>query len=259
MKQTSNKHHALAYYCLLAFFKLAGMAHAQHPAPMTTLIPLSAGLTLPITLSSGIRAGSTKPGSPITGITTQRIFLDRHTYLNSGAHLDGILVASTTASKNPMQPATLILRFQTLRYNHRQIPVTVNALAIANFTDVDDSKAPANGSTDRGNPNPASWTTRQIGGDEVVRSGWIGEVVNSTTHRVGSADFYGVYADPLPGKPATSAPLAMGPFSTTVHGTYGLNDGTQLHSEAGTITLTAPGKLLLRRDDAMLLQVVSSP
>jgi hypothetical protein len=75
---------------------------------------------------------------------------------------------------------------------------------------------------------------------------------------VGSANYYGVYT--LPVKSATgdgtSFPRAVGVFSTTAAGLYGMDDRTRLVAEGDVITLTRPAKkLLLRNGDNILLEV----
>ena len=115
------------------------------------------------------------------------------------------------------------------------------------------------GGADRGNASEASWTTRQVGGDEVVRSGWVGDVIGSSTLKVGYADYWGVYS--LPVTPSAcdglALPRAIGVFSTTAAGLYGFDEGMELHSEGGTITLTrAGGRVLMRDGDHLLLEVM---
>ncbi|MDQ2832534.1 MAG: hypothetical protein M3Y50_02100 [Acidobacteriota bacterium] len=236
-------------------------APAQKLTPIETLTTLPAGLTLPVRIGHSVRAGSLKPGAPITASTTQRIPLANHTFLPHGAKVTGAILTSQAAEKDKTEPAVLTIRFTSLTYRHQTIPIRTSALAIANFTEVSDTAAPANGSTDRGNPSPASWNTLQVGGDEVSRSGWIGEVVDSTMHRVGSADYFGVYADPPPNATGpASIPRAMGVFSTSAHGLYGFNPGAALTSTSeGQFTITSPGTLTLRNGDNLLLQLLPTP
>lgn len=104
-----------------------------------------------------------------------------------------------------------------LRYQKQTVPVITKAVAIANFTDVDDTFLRTTGGADRGNASEASWTTSQVGGDEVYRSGWVGDVCDDRMRKVGYADYYGVYS--LPTGPTEgdgpALPRAMGVFSTT--------------------------------------------
>lgn len=246
-----------ALLLLSAFLTIPSLAQKSKMTAATTLTTLPMGTTLPVQINHAFCAGSVKPGTTIIAVTTQRIPISPKLYLNGGAHIIGTVITSTHSNKAAAQPATLTIRFTTIRYRHQAIPIATRAIAIANFTDVDDTALPANGSTDRGNPNSASWTTRQIGGDEVSRSGWIGPVVDSTMHTVGFADYFGVYADPPAQSSASPAiPHAIGVFSTTARGLYGFDEGAALSSAYGEITITSPHNLILRNGDNLLLQII---
>ncbi|WP_433965272.1 hypothetical protein [Tunturiibacter gelidiferens] len=174
--------------------------------------------------------------------------------------LRGEVVASEAGDGSSVHPSTLTIRFTQLSYGGKTIPLRTRAVAIANLMVVEDTFLPATGSTDRGNSNPASWTTRQVGGEEVARSGWVGPVVGSGVRTVGSADFYGVYSLPakLEGANGALVPRAMGVFSTTAEGLYGYDQGAQLSSAGGLITITDPkGRAVIRNGDHLLLEVVA--
>jgi hypothetical protein len=118
--------------------------------------------------------------------------------------------------------------------------------------EVEATRLPATEGTDAGVAE-SSWTTRQVGGEGVYRSGGVGDVDNGQLRKVGYADHDGVYS--LPREPPTgdgpSLPRAMGVFSTTAAGLYGFERG-------GTITLSVIGKkLLIRNGDNMLLEVMA--
>jgi hypothetical protein len=77
---------------------------------------------------------------------------------------------------------------------------------------------------------------------------------------VGSADYYGVYRLPakLEGADSAMVPRAMGVFSTTAVGLYGYDEGAQLESSGGLITITnAKGNAVIRAGDDLLLEVVA--
>lgn len=235
-------------------------SEAKPESVQQTLQPLAPGLTLPIELLHGLKAGQTKPGTPITGFTTQRIPLTPGTYLPRGVKVTGTVIASSAPDKKAGHPAVLTLHFDTLRYGQQTVPLHTQALAIANFTSVEDTFSPASDPSDKGNPSPANWTTSQVGGDEVFRSGWVGPVYDGGMQRVGSADFYGVYADPPAGATGPAAiPRAIGVFSTTVQGLYGFDLTDKLSFSENNITVTANGNLTLRSGDNLLLKVLPTP
>ena len=235
----------------------AGASPAQRRTPIESLGPVPAGITLPVALEHALRAGAARVGEPVTAATTQRVPLSVEHYLPRGATVIGSVIASSGEDKATGQPAVIALRIDRLRYHGRTVPLRTRTLALANFTAVDDTAIPINGGGDRGEATPANWTTVQIGGDVLMRSGWIGVLDNGATQRVGYADFHGVYADPVRGGSGGAAlPRALGAFSSSVGGLYGFTDQARLSSTDGTLTVTSPGKLVLRTGDNLLLEVL---
>jgi hypothetical protein len=246
---------ALVLVCVLPF----RVAMAQRGSAVSELEVLPPGVTLPVQLGRALRAGKVKVGAQIVVKTTQRVPVGENVYLNAGAEVDGEVVASVAGSGNSSTPATLSIRFTRLRYGKHSIPVKTKAIAIANFMQVTDTQLPVDGGPDMGNTNEANWTTRQVGGEVIVRTGWLGPVVGHNVEKVGYADRDGVYSLPSPspdGGPAL--PRAMGVFSTTAAGLYGFAHGSAMQSADGTITVTGPGKSLeLRNGDNLLLEVIA--
>jgi hypothetical protein len=234
---------------------------AQRSTAILELLPLRAGVTLPVRVTRTLRAGNVRVGTTIVAKTTQRVPVAQTLYLKRGAELHGEVVTSVAGDGTAGRPSTLTIQFTWVRYSKQTVPVITKAIAIANFTDVDETFLPATGGSDRGNASEASWTTRQVGGDQVYRAGWVGDVCDSNMRKVGYADYYGVYS--LPNNPTVgdgpALPRAMGVFSTTAAGLYGFDEGSALHSAGGTITLTRVGKkLLVRTGDNLLLEVLAS-
>jgi hypothetical protein len=246
---------ALLLVCVFLF----SVAMAQREVALSELEVLPPGVTLPVQLNRALRAGKIKVGTQIVVKTTQRVPVGENVYLKAGAEVDGEVVASVGYSRNSSTPATLSIRFNRLRYGKHSIPMKTKAVAIANFMQVTDTQLPADGGPDMGNTNEANWTTRQVGGDVIVRTGWVGPVVGNNVVKLGFADHDGVYslATPEPdGGP--SFPHALGVFSTTAAGLYGFEKGSSLRSEDGTITVTGPGKSIeLRNGDNLLLEVIA--
>ena len=253
------------YVVLRAFLLLAGVfvcvttAVAQREVAISELQALPPGVTLPVQLGRSLRAGKVPVGTQIVVKTTQRVPVSEGTYLKAGAELDGEVVASIADNGKASAPATLSIRFTRLRYGKQSIPVRTKAVAIANFMQVSYTFLPADGGPDMGNVSQANWTTKQVGGDAVVRTGWAGPVVGFNTGTVGHADYYGVYS--LPADASNNGlpfPRALGVFSTTAAGLYGFGSGSALKSADGTITLTGPGKSIeLRNGDNLLLEVIA--
>ena len=256
---------------LLIFFSLLPSIFPSTPAQASeirqqTHVPselraLPVGITLPVQIGRTLRAGKTKVGTVFMVTTTQRVPVSEDLYLNRGAKVRGEVVTSTGGDGTAAHPSVLTIRFTQLSYRGQTVALETRAVAMANLMAVDDTFQSMQGGADRGNPSEASWTTRQVGGDEVVRSGWVGPVVGSGMRTVGSADFYGVYSLPvkLQGSDGVMVPRAMGVFSTTVKGLYGYETGATLESSAGLITMTSPEKhAVIRNGDNLLLEVVAS-
>jgi hypothetical protein len=221
---------------------------------------LRAGVTLPVAVGRTLRAGKVKPGTVVVVKTTQRVPVSEEAYLNRGATVRGEVVASEAGDGTAAHPATLTIRFTQLSYKGMTVPLETRAVAMANLMAVDDTFLPMMGGPDRGNSSEASWTTRQVGGEEVVRSGWVGPVVGRGLQTVGHADYYGVYSLPekLSGADGAMVPRAMGVFSTTAKGLYSYDEGTELESSGGLITITNPmGRAVIRAGDHLLLEVVA--
>jgi hypothetical protein len=226
-----------------------------HAVSMLQAVPV--GVTLPVQMGQTLRTGKTKPGTVFTAMTTQRVPVSEDLYLDRGAKVRGEVVESTAGDGTAAHPSVLTIRFTQLSYRGQTVPVVTRAVAIANIMSVSDTFLPANGSTDRGNPNPASWTTQQVGGDFVARSGWVGDVVGSGMRTVGYADFNGVYSLPVT-VDGMKLPRAMGVFSTSAKGLYGYDAGAALESSRGLITVANPEKHVVIRDgDNVLLEVVA--
>jgi hypothetical protein len=258
LKRESVRMALRAVLVLAGVFAFVAAAVAQREAAISELGVLPQGVTLPVQLGRSLRAGKVRVGTQIVVKTTQRVPVSESFYLKAGVELDGEVVASIAGDANASTPATLSIRFTRLRYGKQSIPVKTKAIAIANFMQVSYTFLPADGGPDMGIASAANWTTKQVGGEAVVRTGWVGPVVGSNTETVGHADYYGVYSLPAPSPgDGPSFPHALGVFSTTAAGLYGFGRGNALKSADGTITLTSPGKSVeLRNGDNLLLEVL---
>jgi hypothetical protein len=252
-----------AVWCIFVLVSLPTLAKASDATSksraVSELRPLPAGVTLPVAVGRTLRAGKVKPGTVVLVKTTQRVPVSEDAYLDRGAMLRGEVVTSNAGDKTAAHPATLTIRFTQLSYRGTTVPLETQAVAMANLMAVDDTFLSMQGGADRGNSSEASWTTRQVGGEEVVRSGWVGPLVGIGVRTVGSADYYGVYSLPAKlGSDGAMVPLAMGVFSTTAKGLYGYDEGTELKSSGGLITITNPmGQAVIRAGDNLLLEVVA--
>ena len=251
-KFVDRKRSALA---ALGLFLLASLpcAATERDFAINSLQPLPPGTTVPVELARAMKAGSVKVGTRFVVRTTQRIPVGPHRYLPRGVEVLGEVIASDNGDAAAGKPSMLTLDFSELVWKGQSVPVRAKTIAIANFVQVMDAAVIATGATDRGNPDPAGWTTNQVGGDQVYRSGWRGDVYSSYSHKVGFADYHGVYASP---KTPQSLPQALGVFSTTSSGLYGFAGSTMLSGEGSKTTISDLSRaVVLRKGDDLLLQV----
>jgi hypothetical protein len=222
---------------------------------VSELTELAAGLYLPVVVGKTLRSGRARVGSALVVKTTQRVFVSENGYLDRDVKVSGEVIGATAGDGTAAHPAFLSIRFSSVSYHSKTVPVVTRAVAVANLIAVGDTSLPMQ-AADRGNSNPASWTTRQVGGDLVCRSGWVGDVVDTATRTVGFADYYGVYSLPVT-MGGRQILRSMGVFSTSAKGLYGYEHGATLESGGGTITITSPEKqVVLRNGDDLLLEVV---
>ncbi len=227
------------------------------PAAAAAKNGLPAGTILPVSLDRGIQANHVHPGMEIRAKVMQSV---PGTAVRRGAEVIGHVVQVETAKKGETR---LTIRFDAVRIHKKQIPLKASLRALASFLEVEEAQDPEDMSS-RG-LNEESWTTEQIGGDQVYRGG--GPVTEGKV-KVGTPEPYGVLAVPRtqPNQPcrgaigASSQPQALWFFSANACGVYGYSHLRIVHAgraaPAGTIVLhTDRGKLVLYAGSGMLLRV----
>jgi hypothetical protein len=235
-----------------AFLLLLGFALPGHLAKAAVkaakgLVPPPPGATLPIRLIQTLKSQSLTAGQPITARLFQRVPVSPALYLPSQVEIAGHVVQ--------VGPSSVSILFTELRWKGQTMLVHVRLVAAASLDEVFQTGMPL-AAADRGDSNPADWTTRQVGGDEVYRSAGAGGVYDQYSEPVGFADLNGVYQNPSgPG----DLPRAMGPFSTTVSGLHGLAGFSIISSGDATSPITFgvnKPKWTIARGGAFLLEVI---
>jgi len=243
---------------LFTLFLVAGFSTT---ACRAQTIPL--GTTLPVRLEQTLNSDKGQPGKIVTVKLTQAVPLDHARRIRKGAVVIGHIVAAGPREEAKTR-AQLILRFDTLRFSHQDVPVVVTLRAMAGYVQVEESALPTS------NEESIPWTTVQIGGDIVYRGG--GEVTTSSGEIVGKPVPDGVLASLL--APRTeissanlhcgpdSSPHALGPFGSRACGLYGLphlriaRDGfAEPRGEITIISSVQPLKIASGAE--LLLQVVA--
>jgi hypothetical protein len=178
--------------------------------PVNHLVAPPPGATLPVAMVKGVSPLHMAAGRLVTARFIQRVPVSKSSYLSNKVEVVGHVVSSS--------PTSISILFTQLRWKSQTVPVHLRLVCAAGPHNVFESSLPV-GATDRGTSNPAEWTTRQVGGDQVYRSAGSGKVYNQYSEPVGYADLQGVYQNP---SSSEEPPHAMGPFSTTATGLHGL-------------------------------------
>ncbi len=194
-------------------------------------------ILLPVLLVHTIDSRHAVPGQPILGKTVQHIQIGQNQWIPKGALVHGRILAVQTASDHSAGPG-ITFEFDSVTSKRQTWQVKTSLVAVASLMEVYDATEPATNFDDRGNQNEHAWTMRQIGGDMVYHdTGWI---YNRHGERVGTEDPNGNYALPVAQANGGAAlPLAVGLFSTTAKGVYGMpgytlaNTGTTSQIMAG--------------------------
>jgi len=228
--------------------------------PAQTEIP--SGTIFPVALNTSLNSHKVKAGQKVTARVMQDVSLPAGSTIRAGAKVMGqvIEVHPQTATSG----ATLSLRFDTLAFGKRRVPIVTDLRALASMMGVYDAQLPESG-TDRGTPESA-WTTDQIGGEVVYRGG--GPVARGL-RVVGTptADGVLVRVAASPGTKCRGAidgndrPQALWVFSSDACGAYDFENLAIVHAgrsnPVGEITLASErGDLKVRAGSGMLLRVI---
>jgi hypothetical protein len=235
----------MKYLALLIALFFAEASYGSKPADHLVAPP--PGTTLPVSLTKTLRPLHLVAGQPISAHFIQRVPVSAVLYLPPKVEVIGHIVSSSSS--------LISILFTQLRWKNETVPIHVQLVSAGSVYEVLQASMPL-GATDRSTSSPANWTTRQIGGDEVYRSAGSGKLYDQYSQPVGFADLNGVYQDP---SSAGEPPHAMGPFSTTAAGLYGL-EGFSIVSAGGagvpiTLAVSKP-KWQIGSDTALLLKVV---
>jgi hypothetical protein len=235
---------------------LASALFAQNPIPN--------GAILPATLNSALHSRKSKPGQRITATIAQDVPLPSRSKIHAGSKLIGHVLAVSPSTATV--PATLSLKFDTIRISGRSVPITTDLRALANMMDVLDAETPMTG-PDRGTPSTA-WVTNQIGGETNYHSG---PIVRGS-EIVGESVLGGGAVITVAAKPGSKCrgefvgnhqPQALWIFASDACGTYGFVDLAIAHAgrttPVGEIVLTTGKKdVNVPAGSGLLLRVITT-
>lgn len=218
---------------------------------------LPPGTIVPVSLDKSLDARKSHAGQEIRATVMQDV---PGTAIRRRARVVGHVVQVSTAKDGSV---SLELRFDFVKMNGTMAPLRASLRALASFMEVEEAQLPED-SSDRG-LTPETWTTQQIGGEQVYRGG--GSVMVGMA-AVGEPTPWGILATPRtqPGRPCRGVvgenrqPQAMWLFSSDACGVYGF-DNVRIKQAGGmategTIILTSTtGKLILYSGSGLLLRV----
>jgi hypothetical protein len=125
------------------------------------------GTALPISLDYTLDARKAMPGEPISGTIAQDVPLGDRGRIREGSHVTGHVVEAGT---NPDGSSYIRIRFDQLQARGwAAMPIITTLRAVASPWEVQEAHLPRVGSMIA--PDPAYWTTYQVGGDTVLRGG----------------------------------------------------------------------------------------
>ncbi len=211
-------------------------------AKVFVLVP---GTALPVSLNTTLDAKKARPGQPISAMVAQDVPLDDGMRIREGSHVYGHVVE---VRRNADGSSYIRIQFDLLRMKKGgEFPIVTSLRAVASPWEVQEAGLPRVGPMIQ--PNPAAWTTFQVGGDAVYHGG--GHVVRN--HLVVGEPLGGdevvsqLVSVPLPGCRYGSGKrrMAMWVFGAGACGPYGFFD----HLEIGHPGDTDPvGDIVLESD-----------
>jgi hypothetical protein len=219
------------------------------------------GTALPVTLSSDLNAKNIEPGQRIVANVAQNVPLPGGGRIRSGSRVEGRVLK---ADMNAENSSSLRIRFDVVRVNDRELPIAISLRALASPVEVQNAGLPIHGPVSA--ETDATWTTSQIGGDDVYRGG--GHVVHGE-RVVGEPVADGVLAELIPVPPLGCAEgsggrrLALWVFASSACGAYGFGkltiEAAGDSNPMGDIVLRGKKNVHLPRGSAMLLMVTEAP
>jgi hypothetical protein len=226
---------------------------------------IPAGTILPVAVISSLNSRKVKLGQVIAARVMQDVLLSPASTIHSGAKVMGHVIDVKPA--NAASGAQMSIRFDTVIVSRQRIPIIANLRALASMMAVEAAQLPETG-PDRGTSENA-WTTDQIGGEVVYRSG--GLVANGLSS-VGEPTTNGGVLVHVSGKPGTKCRgeidgndrlQALWVFSSDACGVYDFAGLEIVHAgrtnPVGLIILASDkGDFNVRAGSGMLLRVNSN-
>jgi len=223
------------------------------------------GTLLPSMLNSSLTSDKATTGGVISAKLMQDVPLPDGKKIRRGSKVMGHVVRVAPAS--PGHPASIVVQFDRIVIDGKDVPVTTSLRALASMRAVSTAQQPVNASSGNGT-SVWDWNMVQVGGQAVYNGQRI--VKSQTGQVVGKVSEPGaVLAVPLPnpalgctGESDSTTEQAFWVFSTDACGVYGYSHlalERGLGGPSGQITLQSPKSITVRGGSGWLLQVNSAP
>jgi hypothetical protein len=216
------------------------------------------GTALPVRLTSDINAKKIQASQAIVAVIAQNVPLPAGAIIRAGSRVEGRVLQ---AGMNADGTSTLHMRFDVVRAAGRGLPISTSLRALAGPVEVQNAGLPIHSPVAA--ETEATWTTVQVGGDDVYRGG--GHVVHGE-REVGEPVADGVMTElisiPVPGceEGSSGRRLALWVFSSTACGAYGFGklsvEKPGDKDPIGEIVLRGKKNIHLRQGSALLLIVI---
>ena len=227
--------------------------------PVIPATEISVGTVIPFMLSSGLNSSKDTAGKKIEGKVMQDVPLPSGAKIKRGARISGHIIGAT---KPGPSGSKVVLKFDTVEVEGKDLPLSAGLLAVASMAMVSDAQTAISGNPDR---DPVTqWVTRQVGGDVVYRGRGIVLSKEGVTGKwvEGTSVLIKLMPNPNAGCSGGAGydhEQAVWIFSSAACGAYGL-PGVKI-SDAGTgttagqIALESDRKVDIRGGSGWLLMV----
>lgn len=243
-------HYRSVAFALLLVFVLPSAAQES----------VAKGMLVPAVLETTLDAKA-KPGKLIVAQVAQDVPMPGNRVLRRATKIFGKVIEA----ENNNHQTKLVLQFDRIELNGKQVPISTQMRAIASSLDVQEAQEPTSAPNDATN-SPNSWTTSQIGGGVVYRGG--GPVTNSLNEVVGTPVSGGVPGGVLDShvtpvcEDSTVSPsvqYALWLFAPDACGAYGFDHELQFINQTQTgarqIVLTFRDGVKLYRGSGILFSI----
>lgn len=256
-------------WALARRLRMLWLASGVVAAPAIAQVAIPPETALPVVFTKTVSAAKVKAGDLVVAKTIEAIILPSGATVPKGSEVVGHVTEARPFVFDPtpyaqQQPSYMAVHFDRVRVNGQDIPVRLQARALATMFATDDARRPPPSDLD------SDGTLTQVGGDQVIPSET--EVRTPDGDIVGYKRKQGVVAHLIPAEyvvrdrvqrcRGTDTEQSVAIFSASACGLYGYVKTIMTDNGAtdGTFRLESPRfTITLRAESTALLQVLPEP